>query len=269
MRGLINKGRKEMKRFIVLFAIALFLMGCIAVNIGRAEDQKEKPPPYKPFECPRTHISNQDKCFACHVPPSFEIKEINIHALYDYPYNTKIYTDKNGERYGFYSLKGDIDHNSTGFLLETFFFYIESHGIKKAVIDTQSFGGSVFEGWRCKSVIDDFQERGIKVTTKVHAVAASAATLVFLAADNRVISPTAELMFHELWTFDFLKISSPSDKEDEARILRHIQDGITTFVASRGTLSKKEIDEKIRKKEFWVNGSEAMEYGFATGMIGK
>ena len=260
-----------MKRLIVLIAIALFLMGCITVNVTivRAGDEKEKTPPYKPFECPKTHITNQDKCFSCHVPPSFEIREINIHALYDYPYRTKIYTNKGGQRYGFYSLKDDIDHSVTGFQLEEFFNYIARHGLTEAVVDIQSFGGSVFEGWRCKSVIEDFQTRGINVTTKVHSIAASAATLIFLAADNRIISPTAELMFHELWTFDFLKISSPSDKEDEARILRHIQDGITNFVASRGTLSKKEIDEKIRKKEFWVNGSEAMEYGFATKLIGK
>jgi len=257
-----------MKAKVFVF-IAMVVALCIAVNVpaARAGDEKEVAP--KAFECPKTHISDQDKCFSCYVPPSFELKEINIHALYDYPVNTTIYTDKTGQRYGYYTLNGEINHGYTGFQLDTFFNYIDRHGITKAIIDIQSFGGSVFEGWHCKSVIEDFQARGIDVTTKVHSVAASAATMIFLAADKRVISPTAELMFHELWTFDFLKISSPADKEDEARVLRHIQDGITNFVASRSSLSKKDIDEKIRKKEFWVNGIEAVEYGFATKIIGK
>lgn len=256
-----------MKKFIVFIAIAMFLTGYMIDDVCRAEDKKEAT--YKPFECPRTHMSDQDKCFSCHVPPSFELKEIDVHALYDYPTNTKIYTDREGQKYGVYSLNGEISHGYTGFQLGVFFNYIERHGINKAIIDIQSFGGSVFEGWRCKSVIEDFQARGMDITTKVHAVAASAATMIFLAADKRVISPTAELMFHELWTFEFLKISSPADKEDEARVLRHIQDGITNFVASRSSLSKDEIDMKIRKKEFWVNGNEALEYGFATRIIGK
>ena len=76
-------------------------------------------------------------------------------------------------------------------------------------------------------------------------------------------------MFHELWTFDFLKISSPSDKEDEARVLRHIQDGITAFVASRSILTKQEVDNLIRKKEFWVSGIDALKYRFATKLIGE
>jgi len=39
-------------------------------------------------------------------------------------------------------------------------------------------------------------------------------------------------------------------------------------VFAKSKIKKDELDANIRKKEFWVNGQEMLEMGFATGKIG-
>jgi len=84
----------------------------------------------------------------------------------------------------------------------------------------------------------------------------------------RVAGSRAELMFHELFTFKFIAIETPSDQEDQSRILRHLQDSITAWLAKRGKMSKADLDSRMRKKELWLNGLDAKELGFADIVIG-
>lgn len=254
-----------MKKFLCVLSVVLFPVIIFAADVTKEEEDSPQ------SICPKTKVTGKvSDCLRCHVSPSFALKETDPQDLRAFPVaNMWVLEDVKGIEYGKYLLQDEIEHGVTGEKLRLFFQYLDSHDIKVAVIDIQSFGGSVFEGWRCKSVIEEFQAKGIQVTTRVNSIAASAATMIFLAADKRLISPTAELMFHELWSFTFLSMDSPSDKEDEARVLRHIQDGITAWVSSRCNLSKSAIDERIRKKEFWVSGKEARDYGMATGYIGK
>ena len=115
----------------------------------------------------------------------------------------------------------------------------------------------------------EFIADGGIVETRLRGFAASAGALIFLAGKRgyRIGNAQSEMMFHELWSFKFLAIESPSDKEDESKIYRHIQDTLSGWVATRGKLSKEELDAKIRKKEFWINGREAHELGFIDKLI--
>ena len=63
------------------------------------------------------------------------------------------------------------------------------------------------------------------------------------------------------------KIETPSDKEEAARVLRHLQNIRNDYLATRGKLTKQEIDAKIARKEFWMSGKEAVEFGFADEFI--
>ena len=75
-------------------------------------------------------------------------------------------------------------------------------------------------------------------------------------------------MWHELLSFEmFGKVSTPSDKEEEARVLRFLQDTRNEWLSQHCKLTKKELDEKIRKREFWMTGEQAIEYGFADGRL--
>uniref|UniRef100_A0A6M3JH49 Putative protease n=1 Tax=viral metagenome TaxID=1070528 RepID=A0A6M3JH49_9ZZZZ len=243
----------------------VLLMGYSPVWAQEEVSSKDQKKAAKAFECPYSHISDQDKCFKCHgIGKEFKvIKETPEDAWRDYPSCHVRVIDG----IGYYDLNGEIGHGITGGLIQGFFRYLLKHEIKTAVIEIQSPGGSLFEGWRVKGYIEAAQAQGIKVETRVYSFAASAGFLIFMAGDTRTVAPTAELMWHELMTFSMFSLDTPSDKEDAARILRHLQDSANNWISERSGQDKDKLDAKIRKKELWVNGKEAVDMGFATGFI--
>lgn len=210
---------------------------------------------------PKVNIKGElSECLLCHTTPSFKVKEPRPDEGRQYP--TSVDMKVKGDT-GYYFLT-----NISPWEIELFLEYLELHNIKKAVINIHSPGGSLFDAWRVVSMFAEFTGT---VETRVRGFAASAGCMVFLAGDkgHRKVSRTAMLMWHELLTFKFLAVASPSSTEDEAKILRKIQDTTNDWLAERTGMTKEEIDKKVRYKEFWMNGKEAVELGFADGFIGR
>ena len=227
-------------------------------------DEKRAEEKYKPFECPKTHISNQDKCFDCHVPPSFAVKETKQNSTYQFPNSSTSFKYRDGKKIGHYYLTHIADDQ-----IRDAADYFYSHDITNVMIDIHSPGGSLFDAWRMKGIIDEMIGRGIRVETRVYGAAFSAGFLIFCAGQDRVAADTAELMWHELITGEMFAIKTPADKEDEAKILRHLQDTANNWIVGRSKVSKTDLDDKIRKKEFWISGKQAFDMGFATKLVGQ
>ena len=265
-----------MKKLIILGIAVLFVIGVLGIgppafaeNGGDYTDTivKNVIKRLKAQEgggCPTTQMT--ESCLACHSTPSFKLKEINPHELYDYPHGTiKILKDEKG-KYGYLEIT-EIRSNH----VKDFFDYMARHGIQRVVIELLSPGGSLFHGWRIVGLMNFWKAKGIEIETRVHGFALSAGLIVFLngTKGKRFVSPTAELMWHELMNFKMFDFSSPSDKEDEARVLRHLQDTASGYLSQRSNLTKEEIDQLVHKKEYWVNGRQAIECGMADGLIGE
>lgn len=240
--------------------IAVFLL--FSFSLWAADDDKDKPQLVK---CPETTM--QRECLTCHVAGKmpgtkgrFPVKETTPDAWRVYPINTMKVV--NGEGQLFFT-----DVNSQE--VKEFFDYLDRHGIKRAVIEIHSPGGALFEAQRIVSLIQYWQASGGMVETRLYGAAFSAGFYVFVSGDNRLVSPIADLMWHEIQSFSGfgLKIETPSDREEAARILRHLQDVRHFYLATRGKLSKAEIDARVAKKEWWMSGTEAVKLGFADGFI--
>lgn len=245
-----------MKTIVVIATICLF------VATGWAQDKEDKklPPP-----CPKTQMIKD--CFECHIKGSFKVKETAPDAHLAYPNRfTKIIGWDCNQLEGHYTVK-DIDADA----LQEAFNYFKLHKINKLTMEMFSPGGSMFHGIKMTSLMDVWKQGGGEITTIVHGLAASAAFLVFVngTPGKRFIAPQAQIMWHELISFKMFDVSSPSDKEDEARVLRHFQNTANEWLVSKCKLSKEEIDSRIRKKEFWLNGKMALNDGFADGFLGK
>jgi len=250
-----------MKKFFIIL-ITVLLVG---FSIASAENYESTPATdgeckkseEKKQECPFTKM--QEKCLYCHTVPSFALKEVAPDATLSYPNsNTKIIG-----KVGYYFLE-DIDADR----VRAFFEYISWHDVDHIVIEIQSPGGSLFNAWRIVGLMDYWKSKGYVIETRVHGFAASAGFLIFAngSLGHRFASKTCELMWHELTTFKFFAIEGPSDKEDEARTLRHLQTTANTWLAARSKLSAEEWDKRIRKKEWWCNGKQAKdEYGLSDG----
>jgi ATP-dependent Clp protease protease subunit len=125
---------------------------------------------------------------------------------------------------------------------------------------------------RIVGIIQDWEsaKEGRIVETRCNGFAASAGFLVFVAGTKgyRFASQTTNIMWHELRNFSMMKISTPASSEEEARILKHLQSTADEYIESRGKLSKEDIHEKIKNKEFWITGKQALEYGFVDKLLG-
>jgi ATP-dependent protease ClpP protease subunit len=217
--------------------------------------------------CPFTTMTDQDKCLWCHCRGRDfkKIKETDPHDQFDYPALLKVYEDDQG-KYGFFTLNIGI-REATPVLLEDALRYLARHGIRRIIIDIESPGGSIFSGWKVVTVIEQYKAMGFDVTTQVRSIAASAAFIIFCAADKRLMSPTVELMMHELATFTFFEISTPTDSKKKTKLLNHFQDTINSWLAKRVGMTKEAFAQKLRDQEYWMNGAQAKSIGWATGYL--
>ena len=102
-----------------------------------------------------------------------------------------------------------------------------------------------------------------EVTTNTYSIAASAASIIAMAGDKVLISPTAQLMIHN--------VSGLTDGDyrahtQEAKVL----EGYNKAIASAYTLKTGKSEEEILQmmnEETWVNANEAVEKGFADGVL--
>ena len=239
-----------MKRLFILSVVLALMLG-----VAVAGEDEIKPESI----CPKTLM--KDSCLTCHSYPTFILKEINPESRYEYPITNM-------------RLVGDTAH----YVLQTvragevqdFFDYILWHPfVKKIVIEVHSPGGSLFDGYKIVGMMQHMMAQGYVIETRVYGFAASAGFLIAASGTkgHRFVSPTSESMWHELMSFTMFAIDTPSDSEEKARVLRHLQDTANEWLASVGNLTMSELNEKIRKREFWLNGREAVEFGFADGFL--
>jgi len=221
--------------------------------------------------CPRTTYTDQSKCLDCHTTPNFKLKETPDFEGLKFPTYTEI-VKESGKEIGVFK----IDSGIGGGLGDDFadaMRYFQKHGITNIRVDIFSPGGSLFGGLKMGAAMNEWTDKGYIIETRCQGWAASAAFLIFIngTAGHRLVSPHALLMFHELWTFNFLSIETPSSEEEKARVLRLIQDNGSQYVAERSKISKAELDKLVRdNKELWATGKDAIEkFGFADGYIGK
>jgi len=247
-----------MKTLLIL--ISLFF----AINVSASEVEKDTPPLGK---CPKTQIIGKaDDCMKCHTQPSFRLKESSIDEGYNFPPYTKIITE-NGKKIGYYFLSDIADH----YFSDAMYYIFGKHDLEKVIVEISSPGGSLFNAWRIVGLMQYWMTKNKIIETRCHGFAMSAGFLIFSSGSKgyRLVSQTAEFMWHELLTFAMFKIDTPSSTEEQSRILRHLQDTGNQWLSSVSKLKKDDIDDLIRKKEYWLRGSEMVDKGFADGFLGK
>ena len=246
-----------MKRILLTIIISLtFLVPCFGVNGTGGEDEGKT----ESSICPKTKM--KDSCFKCHSIPDWSLKEKTPEANREIPCCPEMTVTDNGKTAHLFITEINSSHAAT------FFEYLSWHPeIAKCVFEIHSPGGSLFEAWRIIGLMEHWKARGMVIETRCYGFAASAGFILFVngTPGHRFAAATSELMWHELYTFAMFKVSRPSDTEDEAIILRHLQNTASTFLAERSKRTVEQWKEMVYKKEFWCNGEEAKEYGLSDG----
>lgn len=244
------------------FSVLMAMVFCFGVAYADPDGMESEPEGPKPI-CPVTQVEGDlYDCLKCHTIPNWKIKEVAPYAdMKDsLPAHCKI-VERNGGPALQYFLTNISDYDVSA-VCDWFGWHPD---IRYLVVEVQSPGGSLFASQRIVGMLDDLKAQGVTVETRCYGFAASAGFYIFVngSPGYRFVAPQSQLMWHELISFKMFDVSGPADKEDEARVLRHLQDTTNERIASVSKVTKEDLDHRIRKKELWVNGYQAVEDGFA------
>lgn len=145
----------------------------------------------------------------------------------------------------------------------------DAYGIVKEISELEvdeidvhinSTGGAVAEGLAIYNVL---KNSNVKVTTYCDGFACSAASVVFMAGEERVMNDASLLLIHNAWTYgqgnaaEFRKQAEDLDKITQASVksyMRHVN------------ISEKELKEMM-DEETWITAEDAKKMGFATKVL--
>lgn len=131
---------------------------------------------------------------------------------------------------------------------------------KDVEININSPGGDAFEGLAIYNLLK--MHKG-KVTVNIIALAASAASIIAMAADDLKIDKSAFIMIHNAWTFAY---GNKNDLLSVADFLDKVDNAASEIYSERSGVDQGETYEMMNN-ETWISGNEAVEKGFADSFL--
>lgn len=127
-------------------------------------------------------------------------------------------------------------------------------------VHINSTGGSVAEGLAIYNVL---KNSDMKITTYVDGFACSAASVIFMAGDERVMNEASLLMIHNAWTYgqgdanEFRRQADDLDIITQASVKAYMRHVSITEDELKGMMDN----------ETWLSAEDAKEKGFATKVL--
>lgn len=121
-----------------------------------------------------------------------------------------------------------------------------------------SGGGDVFQGVAIFNSLKMY-DRG-KVTMRVDGIAASAASVILMAGEERIMGEGSTVMIHNASSFTF---GNAEDHQKQINALQKIDISMSRIYAKRAGMSEDEA-KAFMKEETWFTAAEAVAEGLAT-----
>lgn len=123
-------------------------------------------------------------------------------------------------------------------------------------IEINSGGGDVYAGSEIYTTLKDYKGN---VTVKIVGRAASAASVIAMAGKKVLISPTAQIMIHNV---SEMAMGDYRVFEHEAEVLKNYNVSIANAYRLKTGMEMKEL-LSLMNKETWFNAQQAVQYKFA------
>lgn len=133
-------------------------------------------------------------------------------------------------------------------------------GDKDVVVNLNSPGGDFFEG---VAIYNLLRGHSAKVTINVMGIAASAASVIAMAGDEINMGEGTHLMIHNAWV---VAAGNRHDMAEAAAYLEPFDNAMRDLYAARTGMDAKVI-AKMMDDETYINASDAVAKGFATGKL--
>jgi len=170
---------------------------------------------------------------------------------------------------------GDIVDAGTMSMLESWGYstdgFVSALGVKKALDDAaqscsrvlvriNSPGGDAFEGVAINALLSS-QPKPVECC--VDGIAASAASIIFMAGGVRKMGCSAMLMIHDAWSGC---VGNSRDMRKMADTLDKIDQSIAQSYMSRTGKTAEEI-QSLMDEETWLSAQDCVDQGFATAVV--
>lgn len=126
-------------------------------------------------------------------------------------------------------------------------------------VHINSPGGDMFEG---VAIYNRLREHTGRITVKVMGIAASAASVIAMAGDQRLIGAGAFVMIHNAW---ILAMGNRHELREASDWLEPFDAAMVDVYVARTGAAAKDVAAWM-DAETWMNSSLAIERGFATGL---
>ena len=123
-----------------------------------------------------------------------------------------------------------------------------------------SYGGEVAEGL---AIYNALKRHKAKVKTYCDGFACSAASVVFMAGDERIMSASSMLMIHNAWMW---AAGDANELRKQADDLEKINEASSNAYLEHINISKEQLQEML-DKETWLTAQEALDMGFCTTVV--
>ena len=133
-------------------------------------------------------------------------------------------------------------------------------GDREVIVYINSPGGDMFEGI---AIYNRLLEHSQKVTTKVLGMAASAASIIYLAGAERQVASSAFLMIHNCWTY---LAGNRHYLRDVASDMEEFDAAMCDLYAETSGQTPESMAE-LMDDETFIRGKRAVELGLATSVL--
>lgn len=149
---------------------------------------------------------------------------------------------------------GEKDRDAYGIVKE-----LQELDVDSINVHINSYGGDVSEGL---AIYNTLKNSKAKITTICDGFACSAASVIFMAGDERIVNDASLLMIHNPWTYacgnaeEFRKQAEDLDKIAQASINAYV---------SKVNIAESEV-KQLLSNETWLTAQECLDMGFATAI---
>lgn len=167
-----------------------------------------------------------------------------------------------------YYFSGQVNKESVGKCMSELTYWMRDSRHEGAPIEIifNSPGGSVIDGMALYDYIRQCSNAGHKITTSCIGYAASMGGILLQAGDHRVMGDQSYILIHEV---SFGAGGKIGEVEDEVKFVKMIQSRVLDIFAARSKLSKRQLQTRWERKDWWLDSTQAKKYGFVDEVRGE